>query len=62
MDVIRLNKWTGKPLVTYVDRGAWTQSGKYCHTYWHIGADWAKCYPGNAHASIFAGGKKCKEA
>lgn len=29
MDVIRLNKWTGKPLVTYVDRGAWTQSGKY---------------------------------
>ncbi len=29
MDVIRLNKWTGKPLVTYVDRGAWTQNGKY---------------------------------
>lgn len=29
MDVIRLNKWTGKPLVTYVDRGTWRQGGKY---------------------------------
>lgn len=33
MDVIRLNKWTLKPLVTYVDRGTWAQGEKYyCET------------------------------
>lgn len=33
MDVIRLNKWTLRPIVTYVDRGAWTQGEKYyCET------------------------------
>lgn len=33
MDVIRLNKWTLKPLVNYVDRGTWRQGEKYyCET------------------------------
>lgn len=33
MDVIRLNKWTLKPIVTYVDRGTWRQGEKYyCET------------------------------
>ena len=33
MDVIRLNKWTLKPMVTYVDRGTWQQGTKYyCET------------------------------
>ncbi len=33
MDVIRLNKWTLRPIVTYVDRGAWKQGEKYyCET------------------------------
>lgn len=33
MDVIRLNKWTLKPLVSYVDRGTWRQGTKYyCET------------------------------
>ena len=33
MDVIRLNKWTLKPLVNYVDRGTWQQGEKYyCET------------------------------
>lgn len=29
MDIIRLNRWTGKPEVTFVDRGQWVESGKY---------------------------------
>ena len=29
MDTIRLNKWTGKPVVSYVDRGLWTSGEKY---------------------------------
>lgn len=29
MDIIRLNQWTGKPIVTYVDRGEFVQGEKY---------------------------------
>lgn len=29
MDTIRLNKWTGKPIVNYVDRGQWVEGGLY---------------------------------
>ena len=29
MDIIRLNRWTGKPEVTFVDRGQWVEGGKY---------------------------------
>lgn len=29
MDIIRLNKWTGKPVATIVDRGQWQEGGKY---------------------------------
>lgn len=33
MDVIRLNRWTKKPVVTYVDRGVWQADGVYyCET------------------------------
>lgn len=33
MDTIRLNKWTGKPVVSYVDRGLWASGEKYyCET------------------------------
>lgn len=33
MDVIRLNRWTRKPVVTYVDRGVWQEGEKYyCET------------------------------
>ena len=29
MDIIRLNRWTGKPEVTFVDRGQWVEGGLY---------------------------------
>lgn len=29
MDIIRLNRWTKKPIVNYVDRGEWAQGAKY---------------------------------
>lgn len=29
MDIIRLNRWTGKPIVTYVDRGKWEEGQLY---------------------------------
>ena len=33
MDIIRLNRWTGKPIVTYVDRGKWEEGQLYyCET------------------------------
>lgn len=29
MDVIRLNRWTRKPVAEYVDRGVWQEGGRY---------------------------------
>lgn len=56
MDVIRLNKWTLKPIVTYVDRGQWTEGGLYyCEAQnpetgeyetsdvWYMGCKWRCC-------------------
>lgn len=56
MDIIRLNKWTGKPVCEYVDRGQWVEGENYyfealnpdTQSYeisdvWYYGCKWRCC-------------------
>lgn len=57
MDIIRLNKWTLKPICEYVDRGEWQPNGLYyfeavnpdtgnyeISDVWYLGCKWRCCY------------------
>ena len=57
MDIIRLNKWTMKPICEYVDRGEWQPDGLYyfeavnpdtgnyeISDVWYLGCKWRCCY------------------
>lgn len=56
MDIIRLNKWTGKPVCEYVDRGQWIEGENYyfealnpdteiyeISDVWYYGCKWRCC-------------------
>lgn len=56
MDIIRLNKWTGKPVCEYVDRGQWVEGENYyfealnpdteiyeISDVWYYGCKWRCC-------------------
>ena len=56
MDIIRLNKWTGKPICEYVDRGQWVEGENYyfealnpdteiyeISDVWYYGCKWRCC-------------------
>ena len=57
MDIIRLNKWTGKPVCEYVDRGQWVEGENYyfealnpdteiyeISDVWYCGCKWRCCH------------------